>query len=89
MPDGSLQTIVGEATIALPLKGVIDTGAEKDRLTKEIAKVEDEISRLDKKLGNERFVANAPAEVVDGERAKRADYVAQKDKLAEALGRLG
>ena len=89
VPDGSLQTIVGEATIALPLKGVIDTGAEKDRLTKEIAKVEDEISRLDKKLGNERFVANAPAEVVDGERAKRADYVAQKDKLAEALGRLG
>ena len=89
VPDGSLQTVLGEATIALPLEGVIDTGAEKDRLTKEIAKLDDEISRLDKKLGNERFVANAPADVVEGERAKRADYEAQKDKLAEALARLG
>ncbi|MEE2567611.1 valine--tRNA ligase [Hyphobacterium marinum] len=89
IPDGSLQTVIGEATIALPLEGVIDTGAEKDRLAKEIAKVEGEIARLDKKLGNERFVANAPAEVVEGERAKRADYAAQKDKLSEALARLG
>lgn len=89
VPEGSLQTVMGEATIALPLDGVIDTGAEKDRLTKELAKLDDEIGRLDKKLGNERFVANAPDAVVEGERAKRADYVAQKDKLAEALGRLG
>ena len=89
VPEGSLQTVIGEATIALPMEGVIDTGAEKDRLTKELAKLDDEIGRLDKKLGNERFVVNAPDAVVAGERAKRADYVAQKEKLAEALGRLG
>ncbi|PIW29443.1 MAG: valine--tRNA ligase [Rhodobacterales bacterium CG15_BIG_FIL_POST_REV_8_21_14_020_59_13] len=88
-PEGSAQIVVGETTYALPLEGVIDFDAERTRLDKEIGKTAGEISRLEKKLGNERFVANAPADVVDAERAKMADYAAQKAALEEARARLG
>jgi valyl-tRNA synthetase len=88
-PEGSAQIVVGETTYALPLEGVLDFGAERSRLDKEIEKTTGEITRLEKKLGNERFVANAPAALVDAERAKMADYVSQKAALEEARARLG
>ncbi|WP_421792161.1 valine--tRNA ligase [Hyphobacterium sp.] len=88
-PDGSAQIVVDEVTYALPLEGVIDFDAERARLDKEIDKVTGEITRLEKKLGNEKFVANAPEAVVAGEREKLADYTAQKEALAEARARLG
>ena len=88
VPSASAQTVLGEATIALPLEGVIDFDAERDRLGKEIKKLDGEIMRLEKKLGNEKFVANAPAEVVAEQREKLAEYTAQKTKTAEALERL-
>lgn len=88
-PEGSAQIVVGETTYALPLEGVIDFDAERTRLDKEIANTAGEIARLEKKLGNERFVANAPAAVVEAERAKMADYAAQKAALEEARARLG
>ena len=67
---------------------MIDLDAERDRLAKELKKLDGEIMRLEKKLGNAKFVANAPEEVVAGEKAKLADYTAQKTKVSEALGRL-
>ena len=77
------------ATIAaLPLKGVIDVGAEKSRLGKELAKVASDIARVDAKLGNADFVARAPEEVVEGEREKREEAVARQAKINEALERL-
>lgn len=88
VPPASAQTVVGETVIALPLDGVIDLDAERDRLAKELKKLDGEITRLEKKLGNAKFVANAPEEVVAGEKAKLADYTAQKTKVSEALGRL-
>ena len=88
VPPASAQTVVGETVIALPLDGVIDLDAERDRLAKELKKLGGEIMRLEKKLGNAKFVANAPQEVVAGEKAKLADYTAQKTKVSEALGRL-
>lgn len=88
-PDGSAQIVVADTTYALPLEGVIDFDAERARLDKEIANTAGEIARLEKKLGNERFVANAPAAVVEAERAKMADYAAQKAALEEARARLG
>ena len=56
-PAGSAQILVGEATVALPLQGVIDFDAERQRLEKEIAKIDSEIGRLDKKLSNDSFIA--------------------------------
>ncbi|MBN8959533.1 MAG: valine--tRNA ligase [Rhizobiales bacterium] len=87
-PDGAMQLLVRGEVAALPLKGVIDLAAEKARLAKEMAKAEADIKRVDAKLGNEKFVANAPEEVVEEEREKREDAMARKAKIAEALDRL-
>ncbi|GGE45276.1 valine--tRNA ligase [Agaricicola taiwanensis] len=87
-PAGAVQIIVRGGVIALPLGEVIDLAAEQDRLQKEIERTGKEIARIDAKLGNESFVARAPEEVVEGEREKREEYRAQKDKLTEALMRL-
>ena len=87
-PQASAQTVVGEATFALLLAGVIDFDAERGRIGKEIAKLEGEIKRLEGKLGNERFIANAPDALVAEQREKLADYATQRDKMAEALERL-
>jgi valyl-tRNA synthetase len=73
---------------ALPLKGVIDLAAEKARLEKEMKKADADIQRVDAKLNNPKFVANADQEVVEGEREKREEAVARKDKILEALERL-
>ena len=86
-PASSAQVLVGEATAALPLVGVIDFDAEQKRLEKEIAKICDEIGRLDKKLANQGFIAKAPDEVVAAEREKREGYVASQVKLKAALDR--
>jgi valyl-tRNA synthetase len=87
-PAGAVQIIVRGGVVALPLGDVIDLVAEQARLDKEIVRIGQEISRIDAKLSNESFVARAPEEVVEGEREKREEYRAQKDKLAEALTRL-
>ena len=85
---GSVQIILDETTLVLPLADVIDIGAEKARLRREIAKLDDEIGKFDKKLANEGFLAKAPPEVVEEQNERRADAALKKDKIAEALGRL-
>jgi valyl-tRNA synthetase len=87
-PKGSAQLVLGEATACLPLGSLIDLGAEAARLQKELAKVTEEIARLQKKLGNEKFVANAPEDVVAAEREKLAEYVESQSRLALALQRV-
>ncbi|THD63608.1 MAG: valine--tRNA ligase [Bradyrhizobium sp.] len=87
-PEGAVQLLVRGEVAALPLKGVIDLSAEKARLDKEIAKADADIKRVDAKLGNEKFVANAPEEIVEEEKEKREAAVARKAKILEALERL-
>jgi valyl-tRNA synthetase len=87
-PEGAVQLLVRGEVVALPLKGVIDLSAEKARLDKEIVKAEADIKRVDAKLGNEKFVANAPEEIVEEEKEKREAAVERKAKLQEALERL-
>jgi valyl-tRNA synthetase len=87
-PDGAVQLLVRGEVAALPLKGVIDLGAEQARLDKELTKAEADIKRVDAKLGNEKFVANAPEEIVEEEKEKREAAVARKAKILEALERL-
>ncbi|WP_417491473.1 valine--tRNA ligase [Maricaulis sp.] len=87
-PQASAQTVVGEATYALLLAGVIDFDAERARIGKEIAKLDGEIKRLEGKLSNERFIANAPEALVAEQREKLADYATQRVKMVEALERL-
>jgi valyl-tRNA synthetase len=87
-PEGAVQLLVRGEVAALPLKGVIDFSAEKARLDKELAKAEADINRVDAKLANEKFVANAPEEIVEEEKEKREAAVARKAKILEALERL-
>jgi valyl-tRNA synthetase len=67
---------------------VIDLDAERARLTKEMQKAESDIARVDGKLNNPKFVANAVEEVVEGEREKREEAVGRRQKITEALERL-
>jgi len=87
-PEGAVQLLVRGEVAALPLKGVIDLAAEKVRLEKEIAKADADIKRVDTKLSNEKFVANAPEDIVEEEKEKREAAVARKEKILEALERL-
>jgi valyl-tRNA synthetase len=87
-PEGAVQLLVRGEVAALPLKGVIDLSAEKARLDKELAKADADIKRVDAKLSNEKFVANAPEEIVEEEKEKREAAVARKARIVEALDRL-
>ena len=87
-PKGSAQIVVGEATLCLPLGALIDLQAEAERLAKELQKTEGEISRLEKKLGNQGFVAKAPEAVVTAEREKLSEYRGSIAKLETALAKV-
>ena len=79
--------VVGEARICLHME--IDLAAEKLRLGKEVARLEDQITRANTKLSNEAFVAKAPAVVLEQERKRVADFAATLEKMREQLLRLG
>ena len=85
---GAIQDVLDEATVVLPIADVIDVGAEKARLQKEIVRLDGEISRFDRKLSNERFLANAPAEVIETDRERLSDAIGTRAKLEEAAQRL-
>ncbi|MEA2892605.1 MAG: valyl-tRNA synthetase, partial [Bradyrhizobium sp.] len=84
-PVGAIQLLVRDEVAALPLKGVIDLSAEKTRLEKEIAKAEGDIKRVETKLSNEKFIANAPEEIVEEEKEKREAAVARREKNEASL----
>ncbi len=87
-PQGSVQLVVRGEVVTLPLKGVIDLAAERARLAKEMQKADADIARCDAKLNNPKFMERAAEEVVEEEKEKRAEAVARKAKIAEALERL-
>jgi len=87
-PQGAVQIVLDEATLALPLAGVIDVTAESNRLKREIDKMGSEIRQLDAKLSNEKFVARAPEHVVEEQRERKADAEATSARLEQALKRL-
>jgi valyl-tRNA synthetase len=87
-PPGSIQLVVQGEIAALQLQGVIDFPAERARLEKELARIAAEIARIDGKLANADFIKRAPEEVVEGERERRAEAQARRQKILEALERL-
>jgi valyl-tRNA synthetase len=76
----------GGARLALHVE--IDVAAETARLDKEIARLQGEITRADAKLGNQSFVARAPAAVVQQEQQRRADFTQALDRLRDQRARL-
>lgn len=77
--------IAGTTTYEVPLADMIDTEAERAKLAKEIDYLRGFKASIEKKLSNERFVAKAPAAVVEGERKKLADAEAKIARLTESL----
>jgi valyl-tRNA synthetase len=84
----SATQLVGDMEILVPMAGLIDKAAEITRLEKEIDKATKELQRLQGKLGNEKFVANAPADVVEKEQAKLADINASHQVLTVQLEKI-
>ena len=79
--------VVGEAKLCLFME--VDVAAEKLRLGKEATRLENEINKANAKLGNEAFVAKAPAAVLEQERKRVADFSATLSKVKDQLARLG
>jgi valyl-tRNA synthetase len=88
-PKGTPSAITPLGELYLPLEGLIDPTAERDRLTKEIIKVEQELAKVRAKLASENFVKGAPDAVIAEHRQREADWnekLARLAKMREALG---
>lgn len=88
VPDDAGHALVQDVELVVPLKGLIDVAGELEKLAKEQAKLDKELARIVAKLGNEQFMANAPAAVVAKERDKEAEVRARLAKTAESIERL-
>ncbi|MCK9364868.1 MAG: valine--tRNA ligase [Syntrophales bacterium] len=87
-PKGVATAIAGQVRIYVFLAGTIDIEGEKNRLAREIAKVEKDLAVVGKKLANPDFLAKAAAEVVGKEQAKRRDFEEKKNALGTALKKI-
>ena len=87
-PRGSAQFVLGEATAALPLEGLIDLAAERQRLGREVERLGQEIEKLERKLGDQNFLAKAPAEVVEENQDRLAEARDLQARLSAARERL-
>ena len=85
---GTVQIVHDEATVILPLGDVIDIEQEVGRLQKAIAKCERDMAGLSGRLNNEKFIAKAPAHVVEEQRARLQELEKTAEKLRDALKRL-
>lgn len=87
-PEKAMTAIVSGAELFLPLADLINLDEEKARLEKELEKFDKEVERVQKKLANQGFVAKAPAEVIEGERAKEKDYLEKREAVRQRLADL-
>ena len=80
--------MAGTVQFFVPLQGMIDVDAERSKIEAEITRYEGFLKGVNAKLGNERFVANAPAAVVENERKKQSDATQKLAGLRERLAKL-
>jgi valyl-tRNA synthetase len=81
----SASAVIKDAEIYIPLEGLIDLDVERNRLQKEITRLEGVLSGINKKLSNEKFVQNAARDVVEREQTKKRDCEINLEKLKENL----
>ncbi|WP_336935999.1 valine--tRNA ligase [Acinetobacter soli] len=84
-PPLSSSSVVGHASVFVPMKGLIDPKAELGRLQKDLDKVQKQHDQIANKLANEGFVAKAPAAVVEGEKVKLAEFADQLVKIKQSM----
>jgi valyl-tRNA synthetase len=85
---GAATALLGAMRILVPLAGLIDVASERDRLAKQLAKTHDDAAKSRRKLENQSFVANAPAEIVAKENARIAELEQRAGQLEQQLARL-
>lgn len=88
-PAGAASGLVGDVELFLPLGGLIDLAKEKERISKEIGRMEGLLKGLLGKLSNADFIGRAPQEVVEKERRKQADFEEKLATLRKQLKTLG
>jgi valyl-tRNA synthetase len=87
-PPKSASAVAEGVEIHLPLEGLIDLDAERQRLEKKATEVSNGLDGIDRKLGNEGFVSRAPAEVVEAERERRTRLAAELEAVQRNLAAL-
>ena len=87
-PGGAIQAVIDETTLIMPIADIIDLDKERERLQKQIDKLNDDIKKINQKLENKRFVDNAPEEVVEEQKSRREEAEQVINKLNEALKQL-
>jgi valyl-tRNA synthetase len=88
-PDGSATAVFGRNQVHVLLKGMLDFEEERKRLTKEINKIQKDIEVTNKKLSNDKFIQNAPQEIVEGVRQKKVALSTKLERLNVNLSFLG
>jgi valyl-tRNA synthetase len=84
----SAVALAGNLRLLIPLAGLVDIGEEVARLNKQLERERKGLAQAEKKLANERFVENAPAEVVDKERQRLEDHKGKVAELAAQIKKL-
>jgi valyl-tRNA synthetase len=85
---GAIQSVVDESTIILPIADIIDLDKERARLRKEIEKLNAELAKIRVKMADQKFVANAPAEIIEEQHSRQASFEATLNKFSAALKQL-
>jgi len=88
VPQDCIQIVVGGVTLAFPKAEIKDIESVRVRLKKEREKLDSEIAKILKNLGNERFVANAPPEILEEQYTRKAEFETTHEKLTQALQQL-
>jgi len=87
-PKASASTVVKGCDIFIPLEGLIDLNIERNRIEKEIIRLENLLNGVNKKLSNEKFINNAPKEIIEKEKGKQNDWQSSLNKLKIILSEL-
>jgi len=83
--EGMVQVIFNDGLIYLSLKGIIDFEQEKNRLQKSLLKIEKEMNKINEKLKSEKFIQNAPEEVIDEQKNRYTEYLLSREKIEIAI----
>jgi valyl-tRNA synthetase len=88
VPEDHAVAVVLGVTVLVPLHDLVDPEKERERLQRELKKAEKDLASVEKKLGNQDFLARAPAELVEKERTRKRELAEACERLQAALVRL-